>query len=259
MCLILSPPKQDLQHINEAPRPARRKTRASTKSTSRYDDEHIIGSRSTDDRVRYTYGPKGDITGVRVDDSYVADLSDPGLRFPRASVSSTSRYDDEHIISAPSRPHLNPRVSTRLGMAQSVSQGDDEHIIAARRRDPRDTYVYGSDGQILGLRGEDGRPYATEVVQQGCAGSISRYDDEHVISTKSVGGASSGRQGGGLFGMFSGESSHGNDRDGGRRIGEKLIGSAYGPGRFLGGRSTLRVKREAEKGSARARPKEYGI
>lgn len=197
MCLLVSRPRE--RDRSESPTRPSRVTRHSAKSVSRYNDEHIIGSRSTAKRPQYQYGPRGDIAGVegeQEDDEYRA------IHHSRTSAPSTSRYDDEHVIT--SRP---------------------DH----------------------------------RVTMHGMSPSISNYDDEHAISASKAGGKEAGKNGGqkgaGLLGMFSGESSHGS----GKRIGEKFVGSHYGPGKFLRGKSSMKPKREGQNTTGSGRPKEYGI
>lgn len=67
-----------------------------------------------------------------------------------------------------------------------------------------------------------------------------------------------GSVGDGLLGMFSGESSCGKERER-RRIGEKFIGMACGPGSFLAGKSSSKQTKEAKKMKTTARPREYGF
>ena len=123
MCLFVSRPRK--RDHSESPTRPSRVTRHSAKSVSRYDDDHITGSRSAAKRPQYQYGPRGDIVGVeggQEDDEYRA------IHHSRTSAPSTSRYDDEHVIT--SRP--DHRVTTH-GISASISNYDDEHVISASK------------------------------------------------------------------------------------------------------------------------------
>ena len=168
----------------------------------------------------------------------------------RASAPSRSRYDDEHIISS-RRDDRKGKIPAGGSATKSVTLDDvDEDIISAHPQNEAHSHDSGDRTNQSGYQSF-----------HGIVNSTSKYDDEHIISSKSGGGTSSGRKGGGVFGMFSGQSSHENAREGERRIGERLVGSAYGPGRFLTARSSMKPKKETEKANATstARPKEYGI
>ena len=160
MCLGSS--KSTLRYDNEhviSPRPARSKQRTSKWPVSRHKIEHGTSLKKSKSRPKYVYGPGGDIIAVDLGEENDKGKARNGPE-PRGSASSRSRYDDEHLI-APfsSADYYTPvELSYSHGMASSVSLYDDEHVIGTGRplEDQRDPYVHGSRGQIID-RSEDDR------------------------------------------------------------------------------------------------------
>lgn len=195
-----------------------------SKSTLRYDDEHVIGSSSSGwGRSRH--------------------VAKAGKVEPKASADPAMKGDDDRIMQA------EPQHKTRMyesahthGMAKPVSEYDDEHIIGAKPSGRRKGKGLAKEEDVMELNGS--------------VDLTSKHDDEHFVLSKNVGGTSSGADA--VFAMLSGESIHGGRADEGR-IGEKPDGRRYGPGSYLSGKASSKPKREAERKSMSKRPKEYGF
>lgn len=142
MCLR-APKPRDRDRNESPPRSARvTRRRQSARSVSRYDDEHVIGSSSTVKRPQYIYGPGGDIVDVSRDKD---DAEPPTPTHLRTSAPSTSRYDDEHLISS-NQYHVNSH-----GTSKSVSTDDDEHVVSSKALEDGTPKIGLRDLGLLGM------------------------------------------------------------------------------------------------------------